>query len=88
MRGVKNPEKKPRRKKNRKRNEQIQKINQEEKGKEKEFKNMCYQVKCNKCSKITWAGCGMHIESALAGVPEENLCKCATPQKGGRCTAQ
>jgi hypothetical protein len=30
---------------------------------------MCRKVKCTNCNKWTWAGCGQHIESALAGVP-------------------
>ena len=37
---------------------------------------MCYQVKCSKCRKITWSGCGRHIREALKGVPEDKLCKC------------
>jgi hypothetical protein len=28
---------------------------------------MCRRVECGKCKKPTWAGCGQHIESALAG---------------------
>eukprot|EP01039_Chlorochromonas_danica_P005069 gene5069-5568_t len=37
---------------------------------------MCRKVTCDKCGKPTWAGCGMHIEQALAGVPPEQRCKC------------
>lgn len=29
---------------------------------------MCHKVTCTKCGKPTWAGCGRHIETALAGV--------------------
>lgn len=29
---------------------------------------MCYKVACAQCSKPTWAGCGLHIEKALADV--------------------
>jgi hypothetical protein len=35
---------------------------------------MCRKVKCNSCDKYTWAGCGMHIQSALAGVVEDERC--------------
>lgn len=28
------------------------------------------------CGKATWAGCGEHIEEALAGVPAEDRCTC------------
>ncbi|KAI6148279.1 hypothetical protein EDD17DRAFT_1645665 [Pisolithus thermaeus] len=25
--------------------------------------NACFQVHCDKCGKITWKGCGQHIDS-------------------------
>ena len=37
---------------------------------------MCSPALCETCNKVTWAGCGQHIEEALDGVPEEQLCKC------------
>lgn len=37
---------------------------------------MCYKIICKKCKKPTWAGCGMHIESALIDVPLNKRCKC------------
>ena len=37
---------------------------------------MCSQAICNSCNKITWAGCGQHIEDALYGVPQDQLCQC------------
>jgi hypothetical protein len=37
---------------------------------------MCYRVKCGKCGKPTWQGCGLHIEQALKGVPEADRCQC------------
>ena len=37
---------------------------------------MCRKVTCEACKKPTWAGCGMHIEQALQGVPVEERCKC------------
>lgn len=36
---------------------------------------MCHQVRCKICSKPTWAGCGNHVEMALAGVPRNQRCK-------------
>ena len=36
---------------------------------------MCRQIKCRKCGKPTWAGCGQHIEQALAGVSKANRCQ-------------
>jgi len=38
---------------------------------------MCSPVTCKKCNKITWTGCGEHIEQALAGFSEDQLCTCA-----------
>jgi hypothetical protein len=35
---------------------------------------MCQPATCSTCGKVTWQGCGLHIEEALAGVPEENRC--------------
>jgi hypothetical protein len=35
---------------------------------------MCRKVKCNKCSRPTWTGCGLHVQSALSGVAIENRC--------------
>lgn len=37
---------------------------------------MCYKMICTRCKKITWGGCGKHIESALKGVPLNQRCKC------------
>ena len=37
---------------------------------------MCVRVLCSSCGLVTWAGCGDHVEEALAGVPEEQLCRC------------
>ena len=36
---------------------------------------MCTPVTCGICGKTTWAGCGLHVEEALAGVPEDRRCQ-------------
>ncbi|KAF8972144.1 hypothetical protein BDZ97DRAFT_1013846 [Flammula alnicola] len=36
----------------------------------------CRQVKCETCGKITWAGCGQHVEAVMQGVKEEDKCTC------------
>jgi hypothetical protein len=41
---------------------------------------MCYPVKCEKCGKTTWAGCGQHKDMVMAKVPENERCKC--PREG------
>jgi hypothetical protein len=43
--------------------------------KSKESK-MCSPAMCDTCGKVTWAGCGQHIEEALEGVPQDQRCTC------------
>lgn len=35
---------------------------------------MCRAVTCKTCGKVTWAGCGMHVNQVLAGVPAADRC--------------
>ncbi len=35
---------------------------------------MCTLCKCPSCGKATWCGCGMHIESVLRNVKEQDRC--------------
>lgn len=37
---------------------------------------MCRRTSCRTCGKPTWTGCGGHISLVLAGVREEDRCKC------------
>ena len=37
---------------------------------------MCSEVRCFKCGKSTWSGCGDHVEYALRNVKLEDRCKC------------
>lgn len=41
---------------------------------------MCQQVLCNSCQKITWAGCGQHLDEVFYGVPADQICKCGTDE--------
>ena len=41
---------------------------------------MCYPVKCEKCGKTTWKGCGKHKDMVMAKVPEYDRCTC--PREG------
>ena len=38
---------------------------------------MCYRKRCLRCNKITYGGCGKHVDIVLADVPDDQLCKCA-----------
>jgi hypothetical protein len=44
---------------------------------------MCMKVTCRECGKATWAGCGMHIDSALRSVTEADRCP---GWRTGKCT--
>lgn len=37
--------------------------------------NMCYRKRCDICNKLTYGGCGKHIEYILADVPQEDRCQ-------------
>jgi hypothetical protein len=35
---------------------------------------MCRAIVCKTCGKMSWAGCGMHVDQVLAGVPRSERC--------------
>jgi len=37
---------------------------------------MCSAIRCERCGKATWSGCGEHIEEALSLFSEEQRCHC------------
>lgn len=37
---------------------------------------MCSPAPCRSCGKVTWSGCGMHVDQVMAGVPRERQCSC------------
>ena len=45
---------------------------------------MCRQVKCSSCGKPTYAGCGMHVEQVLAGIPTAQRCACREQKQSKR----
>lgn len=40
---------------------------------------MCSRVICGTCRKYTWSGCGEHVEDALYGLADDQICKCDSP---------
>ncbi|WP_395296456.1 hypothetical protein ACF9IK_25675 [Kitasatospora hibisci] len=45
---------------------------------------MCRRTTCRSCGKVTYAGCGMHVDQVLAGVRKEDRCNCdRSAAKGG-----
>ena len=45
---------------------------------------MCHAVTCRTCGKATWAGCGRHVDTALAGVPRASRCPGHATSESGR----
>ena len=37
---------------------------------------MCSPIRCTTCGKVTWTGCGLHVEEALADVEPSARCTC------------
>ena len=37
---------------------------------------MCSPARCGNCGKITWTGCGQHVDAVFAGVRPEQRCSC------------
>lgn len=35
---------------------------------------MCRAVPCKTCRKITWSGCGQHVNQVRSGVPTDQWC--------------
>ncbi|MFE9426802.1 hypothetical protein ACFYNO_28000 [Kitasatospora sp. NPDC006697] len=45
---------------------------------------MCRRTVCRTCGKPGYAGCGMHVEQVLAGVPRSQRCsRDHQPEKSG-----
>ncbi len=37
---------------------------------------MCSPIRCDRCGKITWTGCGMHVDAVMADVEPSQRCTC------------
>ncbi len=38
---------------------------------------MCRKVTCRKCNKVTYSGCGQHLDQVFKGVPKDQRCTCS-----------
>lgn len=43
---------------------------------------MCRPATCKKCGLTTWAGCGMHVDDVMRGVPQDQRCGGHEPGPG------
>ena len=37
---------------------------------------MCSPARCSRCAKVTWTGCGLHVDDVMAVVPRDQQCTC------------
>jgi hypothetical protein len=37
---------------------------------------MCSPALCPRCQKVTWTGCGMHVDAVMSSVPVDKRCTC------------
>ncbi|WP_268258622.1 hypothetical protein [Actinomyces urinae] len=37
---------------------------------------MCSPIRCAKCGKTTWTGCGQHVDQVKAMVADSDWCTC------------
>lgn len=37
---------------------------------------MCSPAICPSCRKVTWSGCGRHVDQVMAHVPADKRCTC------------
>jgi len=44
---------------------------------------MCTRVTCGACGKVTYEGCGRHVDAVLRGVPEDRRCRCEPVRPAG-----
>ncbi|GAA4745619.1 hypothetical protein MUG78_01205 [Gordonia alkaliphila] len=43
---------------------------------------MCQQATCKTCGKVTWRGCGQHVDQVMRGVPASKRCPGHEKQPG------
>jgi hypothetical protein len=42
---------------------------------------MCREVKCTTCSKSSWVGCGLHLDTVFANIVVDKRCYCGFDSK-------
>jgi hypothetical protein len=45
---------------------------------------MCSPAECPKCHKVTWSGCGRHVDQVMRHVPAQDRCRCDERQGASR----
>jgi hypothetical protein len=43
---------------------------------------MCQRATCRDCGKVTYSGCGEHVDEVFAGVPDDRRCTCERRPSG------
>ncbi|MER5670520.1 hypothetical protein [Pseudonocardia alni] len=44
---------------------------------------MCRRATCRNCGKVTWQGCGQHVDQVMAGVRSAERCRCTPAERSG-----
>jgi hypothetical protein len=42
---------------------------------------MCSPATCRACGKVTYTGCGQHVDQVMRGVPKNQQCTCTPEQR-------
>jgi hypothetical protein len=42
---------------------------------------MCQRIRCERCGRPGYTGCGAHVSQVLADVPPDKRCQCPKPQR-------
>jgi hypothetical protein len=48
---------------------------------------MCRRIRCRKCGRPDWSGCGRHVEEVLHDVPPAQRCHCREERAAARRAA-
>jgi hypothetical protein len=38
---------------------------------------MCSPIRCSDCGKVTWTGCGQHVDEVMVDIPLDERCTCS-----------
>ena len=44
---------------------------------------MCSPATCSRCNKVTWSGCGQHVDDVMRNVPKDRQCTCESTASSG-----
>jgi hypothetical protein len=42
---------------------------------------MCRAVKCRRCGKTSWTGCGAHVDAVMSSIAADDRCRCEASER-------